>query len=146
VVGPWVDVIGLLEHVLPKFGVDWEYLKESEMGDVEGNTYPSHTTIELREDVYLEACDDNGRARFTVAHEFGHLFLEHKPVYSRRSGPHEIYEDSEWQANQFAAEFLMPVELVRQYCSGPHDIMTVFGVSWEAADLRWRKLKKERLL
>ena len=68
------------------------------------------------------------RQRFTIAHEIGHFVLHHKDGKQRKN---DIYVDKKWayfratdhgqkidveerQANQFAAELLMPEELVRQ--------------------------------
>lgn len=67
----------------------------------------------IREDVYEAWNDPNdpmhGRARFTLAHELGHLVLHEGPALHRQTAmiKHKVFEDSEWQADYFA-EFLMP--------------------------------------
>lgn len=69
----------------------------------------------IREDVYENANNGQGRDRFTIAHELGHLILQHNHILARTSSlmTHKPYEDSEWQADNFAAEFLMPYGFVK---------------------------------
>lgn len=95
--------------------------------DVLGASWFEHSRI--RVDTSLE--NDVGRASFTMAHEVGHWWL-HRPQYEAdkltlalipmggtskgagivcRSGAKK--EPAEWQADQFAARFLMPGSLVR---------------------------------
>ena len=98
----------ILERILhQRFGiVEFEVLSMKDMGDAEGYTCPNGTFICLREDVYEAACMGDSRARFTVAHEIGHLDLHtNVPIYHARSGVSiPPYMLSEPQANQYAAE------------------------------------------
>lgn len=50
----------------------------------------------------------NDRKRFTIAHELGHLLL-----HNENNFPISNYRDKEKEANQFASEFLMPMETVK---------------------------------
>ena len=98
-----------------------------------------------------EACVRNSiaRSKFTFGHELGHMCLGHSLSFSRGEGIEgsEIpaFESSEWQADQFAAEILMPLEIMKK-----EKIFTVeglvrrFGVSWEAASVRIRQLQRHR--
>ncbi len=52
-----------------------------------------------------------GRARFSVAHELGHLLLRHDPV-GRIGEPRD--PEQERQADRFASELLMPDFLLRE--------------------------------
>lgn len=61
----------------------------------------------------------NTRQRFTIAHEIGHLVLEHKgdvfidqTVMRRDAKSSQAVDRQEIEANQFAAELLMPRDLV----------------------------------
>ncbi len=96
---------------------------------LEGNTDPLCTPglIELQfpPDVYEKLKNGNCRARFTAAHELGHLELGHADQI-----PHAIahgyftglarrselrpFEDPEWQANYFAACVLMNRDIMRR--------------------------------
>ncbi|OYQ75513.1 ImmA/IrrE family metallo-endopeptidase [Wohlfahrtiimonas sp. G9077] len=101
-------------------------------------TYPDRNKILLSESTYNAACFGDGRARFTVAHEIGHLVMhKEQSAFARSSGNHKIYEDAEWQADTFASSFLMDVD----YCNSETQIGEVrdmFGVSWQAASI-WHK-------
>jgi Zn-dependent peptidase ImmA (M78 family) len=49
---------------------------------------------------------------FTLSHELGHLVLRHSMAFARtdsRGAAWRPFEDSEWQANTFAAELLKPL-------------------------------------
>lgn len=103
-------------EIVPHF--DWEIVASLPDGD-EARAYPDgapHYTdgplIQLLPQVYDEAASNKGRARLTVLHECGHVLL-HRHVALHHRGPKgadlKAYENSEWQASQFAAELLMPV-------------------------------------
>lgn len=51
-----------------------------------------------------------GRARFSIAHELGHLLLRHDPV-GRIGDPRDPVQER--QADRFASELLMPASLLR---------------------------------
>lgn len=88
------------------------------------------------------------RNNFTIAHELGHIHLKHEPnpnndepTYTRANGnPKEI------EANQFAAELLMPEDEIRALIKdGDYTANTVarkFGVSEAAASIRLMVLEK----
>ena len=90
------------------------------------------------------ACEDDPRARFTVIHELGHIAMAHTRSLNRDRGRgREIkpYEDSEWQANTFAAEFLMPLDdMKRRNLKTPELLQLEYQVSSQAADTRIAKL------
>lgn len=81
------------------------------------------------------------RKRFTVAHEIGHHVLKHKV------GDHQhnltSKDNDEVEANQFAAELLMPLELLKREISNGNDtakfLALRFWVSNEA--MSWRLLE-----
>lgn len=67
------------------------------------------------------------RQRFTIAHELGHLLLHsHKDlhidegIWLRNERSSLAEDEREIEANQFAAELLMPADLVRQLVAGRH--------------------------
>lgn len=136
------DVLHILEFGLAEW-TDYKFLFEPknklEMGDVEAAVSPDKMLMHIREDVYENLCVNDPRARFTVAHEFGHLILHDGTTLNRGSGTHKIYEDSEWQANRFAAELLAPLEGCKGL--GIEEIMQKYGVSYQCAFLRYRELK-----
>lgn len=87
------------------------------------------------------------RDRFTIAHEFGHFILHYvwkrekdpdypKKVFALRKGSKRI----EWEANWFAAAFLMPEAAFREAHERHEDdywaIAEKFRVSPKAAEVR----------
>ena len=115
----------------------------SDMPFKEGETIPGQNTIRIREDVYNAACEGDGRARFTVAHEIGH-FLLHTPdsialCRMEEGTKFRPFEDPEWQANTFASELLAPGYLISNL---PYrEVMNRCGVSEKAAKVALAKNK-----
>jgi len=142
---PKVPVIEVLEQVLDN-GLNLVRLEIStaaEMKGAEGYTSPDGKSIMLRGDVYESACMGDGRARFTVGHEIGHWALHTNIPLCRAKHGESLppYRLAEPQANQFAAEFLMPV----RFMTSQDDVDLVMkrhGVSREAAANRLHQLKK----
>lgn len=127
------------------FSVALDVIEDSSLefvGGVEACWIPDTLTMTIKSSVYIGACRNEPRALFTVAHEFGHLALAHRRVFNRENGlPFKLFEDSEWQANTFAAEFLMPLHLIKKHGIKTADqIVTTFGVSQQAAETRITKL------
>ena len=111
------------------------------MNNNHGLTDVKSGTIRLREDVYNGACDGKGRDRFTIAHELGHLLLHSQDNLELARSDNEIkaYENPEWQANRFAAELLMPLDLI----TSDDTVETLsrrFGVTYSAAEVRLNSL------
>jgi len=142
---PRVPVIGIIERGLDqRLGLlNFEVGSQKEMGRAEGYTCPKGEFIMLREDVYEGVWAGEGRARFTTAHELGHWAMHTNiPLArARRGDGTPAFRLAEPQANQFAAEFLMPECFI-----GPLDdedaLIQRFGVSWEAARNRLCYLRK----
>jgi Zn-dependent peptidase ImmA (M78 family) len=119
-----------------------EICSHLEMGAAEGLTCPRGEFIRLREDVYEAACRGEGRARFTVAHELGHLLLHANAPLARASGTERPFSLSEPQANRFAATLLMPAKFISP-TDNQRSVATRHGVSLEAAAHRLRDLQKK---
>lgn len=85
---------------------------------------------------YLIALDDVNydlsRQRFTLAHELGHIFLQHHTKYKYLSD--YIKEKS---ADAFAGELLMPREIMYKTAKFPPNyVLNVYGVSYQAYKTR----------
>lgn len=89
-----------------------------------------------------------GRIRWTLAHELGHVKLNHLPYlaepriaennFNNLSNP-----ELEAEADYFAALLLCPMPLYEQlHVQSASDIQKVFGLSWEASEVRWREYLK----
>lgn len=138
-----LPVVTILEKVMGSIFPDFEWgvVSEHEMTE-EGKTYPGSNEIKIRQDVYVAACKGDGRARFTIMHEIGHFILHSTPriALCRLENGEKLpaYEDPEWQANTFAAECLMDIDVVRGMDF--LQISEVCGVTWSAAQTRVNKL------
>lgn len=85
---------------------------------------------------YLIALDDINfdlsRQRFTLAHELGHIFLQHHTKYRHLSD--YVKEKS---ADAFAGELLMPREMMYKTAKFPPNyVLNVYGVSYQAYKMR----------
>ncbi len=103
--------------------------------------------------IFLPTTTSPQRDRFTIAHELGHLFLHYPLVQSKFPGAtmeatrwvasgDEAQQRAEWEANWFAAAFLMPEEQFRAIWSSrqPAAAADHFGVSLRAAEVRAKSL------
>lgn len=110
---------------------------------------PDERILRLRDSVYTGACTgDDPRALFTVGHECGHIFLEHRrPLNREPKRKIEWCEDSEWQGDAFSGEFTMPLDHIQrlQLRTVP-EIMKVFGTSRPAAEIRLNVIRRFNLV
>lgn len=141
----YVDVINLLENVLPLLyeNFSYEYVPDNEM-EVMGLTTPDNSKITIRESVYIGACRGNGRDRFTIMHEIAHFFL-HKGLavqLTRGNETVKTFEDPEWQADAFAGEFLMDCDVVEGMSI--EEISSRCGVSLSAAKCQHKQYQKNK--
>lgn len=134
----YFPVMQILELILPTLDPKFHYEVRpiAEMGSRHGMSYPEESRIELREDVYINACNGKGRDRMTVAHEIGHYIL-HLPkniAFARTARNEEIptYCNPEWQAGAFAGELLAPPHIIRGL--SVIEVARTCGVSYAAAE------------
>ena len=145
---PIMDVLELiLDNKLDVLRLEiWE---DKHLQGAEGLTFKDDEGVDrivLPESVYSKALDGDGRSRFTAAHELGHWVLHSRCVLTRVSEKdlRGAFENSEWQANCFAAEILMPTDFV--YADdGTFDLVERFAVSNAAAENRLRSLRKRNV-
>lgn len=145
---PIVDLLDpILSHQFPQYVFD-VLPTEAMHPEEHALTDPDQRVILIREDTYIGACEGVGRDRFTLAHELGHLVLHGGNYLARTVAPrqqkptHQKFEDSEWQADNFAAELLMPISAVKQ-CRNADELASRCGVSVPAAEVRFRVLRSE---
>jgi len=103
-------------------------------------------TIFLTSETYTKACSNDPRTRFTIFHELGHLVLCHTRKLHRGQNTRNTkpYMDSEWQADQFAAEITMPLNIImRDHLFTPDQIQKKFWVSGQAAQRRCNYIVKQ---
>ncbi len=122
--------------------------------DISGFLYMKET----KPIIFVNSDHSNARRRFTIAHELGHLFLNHSGELFVDKG-HIMYRNSqskegnikqEREANKFAAELLMPEEmLINELLNSEIDIedseklnkfADKLGVSTQALSIRLSNL------
>jgi hypothetical protein len=64
--------------------------------------------IVVRDRIYRDALHGDLFARHTLAHELGHIYLAHQEDDEDLGWSDEFASSLEWEANEFAWEFLMP--------------------------------------
>ena len=142
----YFPILQFVENVLPLIIPDFQFevVPEIEMGGKHGETYPSKNLMRIREDIYLRAAAGEGRDRFTIAHEVGHLFMhEDDSIALCRLAPDEHlkpFEDPEWQADAFGGELLASSYLIQ----GMSEIQVQMkcGVSSSAAHVQLSTLRR----
>jgi Zn-dependent peptidase ImmA (M78 family) len=146
-----------LELSMPRMfnNFDLEIVDELTDGD-EARAYPDGAphhphgpVIQLRFKTYDDASGGNGRARMTVLHECGHVTLHAGVAVTHdthdRGERLNPWENSEWQANQFAAELLMPPESLGT-ASTVSEFALRMGVSRDAARVRAQQLVRTTVI
>ena len=105
--------------------------------------------------IYIPSTTSLERDRFTIAHELGHLFLHYPMIQA--SSPNacmvatrwvdesdQEQRRAEWEANWFAAAFLMPAAVFkaehRRAGGFIASVASMFGVSVPAAEIRAKNL------
>ena len=141
---PFFEMGWFIERLFD-FGITCDVVEAKELPrGVEACCAPEHLLIQFSEQTYSRACRDDPRARFTVIHELGHLAMAHtRPLNRQNDDEIKAFQDSEWQANTFAAEFLMPLDDIKKRALNNPDLLQLeYQVSGQAAETRIMKLRK----
>lgn len=124
-----------------------QYLKKTQLFTIQKWSFGDQTDgiqVILGEEAVIGYNDDRhpNRKRFTVAHEIGHLILGH--TQQDYDSDNKNIDDVE--ANQFAAELLMPLEMLKQdikIIKNVKELAKKYIVSEEAM---WRRLMECKLI
>jgi Zn-dependent peptidase ImmA (M78 family) len=127
-------------------GYDFEIADLSEYGEgVLGAAFIRDRRIAISDRIA-----NDGRFRFTCAHELGHMIMHRRLATLFRDGPRpdrRVPPRVEWQADRFAAAFLMPVdELMRALFTicedrrlDPRSAVAEMMRDTEEAEALWRR-------
>lgn len=135
-----LDIIKVLEYEYGKFFV----VNNEDLNGCYAKT-DSAGYITISVSTYEGACNGCGRSRFTIAHELGHCLLHIGQIGFAREANQDIkvFENSEWQANEFAAQALFPFYLVKKYLYMPQDeIANILMISKDCVRIRIDKFNK----
>jgi Zn-dependent peptidase ImmA (M78 family) len=137
----------LFVESLENFGITYVVVEEGYLPAlVEASCIPDKRVIYITASTYDDVIRNGDRARFTIFHELGHLLLAHSRNFHRDTTvSFPVYENSEWQADQFAAEILMPLDqILAKNLTVAGELQKEFGVSYTAASIRLAKLRGRR--
>lgn len=84
------------------------------------------------------------RQRFTVAHEIGHLVLGH--TQNNYNFDLDCNKPEEREANVFAAELLIPAEMLKKDISDNIDVEKLSTRYFISKECLWWKINEEKLL
>jgi Zn-dependent peptidase ImmA (M78 family) len=125
-------------EVADRLGIRLKFLPENVMARVTGSTGDVEGFCFEDGGIYYIAvgADWHSNAqRFTGAHELGHV-IKHKELLPLPRN-HSVRSSIEKEANSFAAQLLMPRDLVRKYGHLPLPVLArMFDVSPRAAQIR----------
>lgn len=101
------------------------------------------TEMEGKYIIFYNENDLKARVRFSMLHEYGHYKLEHDLDVTNE----DLYQKYEIETNYFAAQLLMPEQVLREIQNRGRKItkellIRLFGVSSEAAEKRLITLYK----
>ncbi|MDR0216746.1 MAG: ImmA/IrrE family metallo-endopeptidase [Comamonas sp.] len=139
----WLPLLDLLSA---KYGIHYDIFDKLTAPvpmEVEACFVPADMTIYIRDSVFDQLAIGGQRAGFTMGHELGHALLAHQRTLNRLTKDVPTYCNSEWQADTFSAELIMPLQDIRQHglCS-VEAIANFFGVSNAAANRRLSELRR----
>lgn len=127
---------------------DYRRIPDQEMGLDEAVYDPYIGKLKVKESIFAAANSGCNRARFTIAHEIGHILLGHNRIrhrrldYDKKSATSPVLAD-ETQANMFAGAFLAPYHLSEVTLStSVCELSEHFQISPKAAEIRLPELQR----
>ncbi len=148
-IDPSIDIVRLLDKLNDSGAIFMEICEVRDMPNEYAKARPATGELYVRMDTYMNAAMGVPRDRFTLAHELGHLILHADVVpefaFSQSPSNHDYREDAEWQANEFAAWFLVDPR-DKDNIKTPRDIAVNFRVSHDVAGILWRKFRENNII
>ena len=90
--------------------------------------------------------DHPHRQRFTIAHELGHLLLEHADLRNNEDD-YSTKNPEETAANKFAAELLVPLEFLKKdFAAGIKDVKVLAQRYMVSEEMVWWRIMDTGLL
>lgn len=138
---PIVELLDVMTEIFDDF--NYEVVEDNVFSEnVHTDTDIKTGLIRIKESVYEDACNGEGRDRMTIAHEIGHYFticvcgFKLTRNFSEKRIP--VFQDPEWQAKCFAGELMVAAHLVKGM--NEYEIAKRCGVSCDAAHVQYEHL------
>ena len=131
---PPIDVNGLIAAEAPGYRIIYE---EQWPDDMSGLTNQTEKTIRIN------TKHSYSRKRFSLAHELGHICLDHDTILPHRIVEDTLHKEFEKEADEFASELLMPINMFKKAFASTPDLdalAQLFQVSTSAVSVRLIKL------
>lgn len=133
-----------IESICKKIGADIEFINPLlDENSFNGSMFIDKDKKEVK--IILSNLTNDLRNNFTIAHELGHLFLHSQNIKERQISFNRFGSNRlEWEANWFAAAFLMPEKEFKEknyeVNSSVYDLSLFFNVSESAIKIRKKEL------
>ena len=128
-----------LKKIFPRLRL--RIVENADLPDSEARAYPASWIIKISRGVYEGLLRGDTRARWTFAHELGHILLQHRGKPFRKKSETGL-KTVEQEAHLFAAQLLAPSDLAKTFKSAA-EIASAFQISIDAAHRRIKELKLE---
>lgn len=138
---PPVDLPAVIKHLSGVRNITIELLPYSLPDKVSG----AHARKGQRHIITYNRNHHPRRQRFTIAHELGHLLLEHLDVQSNEEDlPSRNPEET--AANAFAAELLAPLAFLRKdFQKGVRDVKVLASKYQVSEEMMWWRIMDARM-
>lgn len=133
-----------IDTVCKNIGVDLEFINPLlDEDNFNGSMFIDKDEKTIK--ITLSNLTNDLRNNFTIAHELGHLFLHSQNIKERKISFNRFGSNRlEWEANWFAAAFLMPESRFKdkntEYNGSLYDLSFYFNVSESAIRIRKKEL------
>jgi len=132
-----VDIIKVCEKLNIKIR---SYDNNHKLAKIYKNGFSLITSCGEKSIYYNKSINNINRCRFTIAHELGHIMLNHNKKTNKS------YKELEKEANMFAIRILSPICILHEInISSPDELSNVCKISNSASYFRYKKMKKARV-
>ncbi|MCK5123524.1 MAG: ImmA/IrrE family metallo-endopeptidase [Candidatus Pacebacteria bacterium] len=130
----------ILKKILDKLGADLNVFSFDFSDEISGLQINSKN----KDTIVYNKNHHTHRQRFTVAHELGHWLLGH----TSKNGVSNLEDKrpSEIEANQFAAELLMPIAFLKADIKNIKNVEKLAQMYWVSEEAMWWRLRDLNLI
>ena len=143
----YVDVTDLIELCMSQSRFRFHIVNDEELPGIAAFSSPQDHYMEIAESIYNKAYNNDPKARFIIAHEIGHIHIGHSTplqwATTENICRHPL-DDSEYQADIYAVELLLPITGVIK-CKNPRHVSEKYVVEQTVAFDRWIEIQNEGL-
>lgn len=133
---PPVDIKEAIQHISDKQKITIELAPHSFIDKVSG----AHISKDKKHVIAYNRGHHPHRQRFTIAHELGHLILEHVDLRNNDDN-FNSKNPEETAANKFAAELLVPIDFLKKdFADGIRDVKSLAQRYKVSEEMMWWRI------